>query len=141
MDERAIFQTDIKPTYGFIDYTLLDNTHFDANGDFSYRSGTVTVSILRSDADANVKSAVESFEYVDFSFEYEDEIDFSGFSVGFFWVMFIIIGFLLPIAPLLVGLLLPQSAKRTYPKRWYTLAVFAIIWMIAAAVIAVILLW
>jgi hypothetical protein len=57
-----------------------------------------------------------------------------------FWIFFVLVGYIMPLAPLLVGLLLPQSAKRHRLKRWYALAVFAGLWLLAATVILIILL-
>ena len=124
---------------GYVDYTLLDNTHFDANGNFSYRSGNVTVSLLFDNAEVGAKSAVEAMESIDFEITYESEADYESVGPIVFWFFFILIGYALPLAPLLVGILLPQSARRGHQKRWYTLTVFAVLWILAATAILIIL--
>lgn len=133
----AIYQLD-EQTLAYVDYTLLDNTHFDAYGNFSYRSGSVTLSVLLNTADT--LAAIDSINPIEFGIVYESDADYETVGLVIFWIFFIFLGYLLPLAPLLVGLLLPQSAKRHRPKRWYALAVFAGLWLLAATVIFIILL-
>ena len=135
----AVYQLDGE-RYGFVDYTLLDNTHFDASGDFSYRSGSVTLSVLKGDAYAALMETVDTMDDFDWEITYENDPDMATAGLVIFWIFFVLVGYVMPLAPLLVGLLLPQSAKRHRPKRWYALAVFAGLWLLAATVILIILL-
>ena len=126
--------------YGFVDYTLLDNTHFDASGNFSYRSGSVTLSVLKGDVYATLMETVDAMDDFDWEITYENDPDMATAGLVIFWIFFVLVGYAMPLAPLLVGLLLPQSAKCHRPKRWYALAVFAGLWLLAATVILIILL-
>lgn len=65
------------------------------------------------------------------SYEYYD--------VSAFWVFYVLNGFLLPIAPLVVGVVTAHSAKRGKPRRWYILSALAGAWMLLATVLALFL--
>ena len=127
--------------YYYVNYLTLGNQYFDADGNFSYRSGTVGLIALNSAQSATVQGAVESQSYRYAEYEWEDDewID-DDVSAGFFWVMLVLFGFLMPIPFLVIGLVLPNSAKRGYPKYWYVLAVIAVVWMILAAILTGIML-
>lgn len=48
-----------------------------------------------------------------------------------------ILGIAVPIAPLVLGLCLPHSAKQGYKKRWYLLAIFGGAWMLLGILVLV----
>ncbi len=125
--------------YYFVDHKTLDNTHFDANGNFSYRSGTVSLTLLSGQAPIALREAKENLVEHDTVRTYEDE-GYVEEDVIIFWIFFILIGFLLPLPLLIVGLILPHSQKRGYPKYWYRLSIAAGVWIVLSIVITVILL-
>ena len=55
-------------------------------------------------------------------------------------VAVILIGIVLPLAPLIAGLLLPRVQKWGYPKHWYALAVTGGLWLAAGIAILLIIL-
>lgn len=135
----AVYQLD-EELYGFVDYTLLDNTHFDASGNFSYRSGSVTLSVLKGDAYAALTETVAAMENVDRDSLFENDPDMEAAGLLIFWIFFVFVGYVLPLVPLFLGLLIPITSRRRGSKRWFLLAVFAGIWLLAATVILIILL-
>lgn len=138
-------------SFGYVDYTVLDNSHFDADGNFSYRRGEVTVYILddfvselkRHSDGSYTLSGRYTYEY----WEYENDIDFIGgadviadAAVVSFWVIFVMIGYLLPIAPFVVGLVFANSKKMSHPKRWFIVVGLAALWFLLAVLLMVLLL-
>ena len=56
-----------------------------------------------------------------------------------FWIFFSLLGFVVPAALLAVSLILPRSEKLGYPRYWYTVSVISEIWLLAAALLAIVL--
>lgn len=142
-------------SYGFVDYKTLNNSHFDADGNFSYRQGEVTVYALSDDFDSMMKNGADgkknytmSGSYTYEHDEYEDEgigiIGGMGYidedAITAFWVVFVMAGYLLPIAPLAVGLVFARSKKMSHPKRWYLVAGLAALWLLLSVILTVLLL-
>ncbi len=137
--------------FGYVDYSTLDNSHFDADGNFSYRQGEVTVYPLKELA-GRVDSALSNSYTIKRSFtyeyyEYEDDFDIIDDSdyiekaaLASFWIVFVLMGYLVPIAPLVIGLVFANSQKMSHPKRWYVVAGLAVLWMVLAVVLTVLLL-
>lgn len=125
---------------GYVDYKMLNNSHFDAEGNFSYRSGTAPVILLPSNIADTLQASAEQIEYCEPDYEYEAPASpFINF-LPLFWTICIIIGYILPLILLLLGLFLPRSKKRGNPKRWYVIAVLAAIWIVLATALILILL-
>ena len=87
-------------------------------------------------------ATTERLKAVSASVIYEDELTFDpdeemATSIAAFWGCLIIFGFILPIAPLVVGLVMPHSAKRGCPTRWYLVALLSAVWIAIAIVIAI----
>ena len=57
-----------------------------------------------------------------------------------FWIIFVVLGYLVPIAPLVIGLVFARSKKMSHPKRWYIVAGMAVLWMVLAVALTVLLL-
>lgn len=56
---------------------------------------------------------------------------------AFVYFTIAILGIAVPIAPLVLGLCLPHSAKQGYKKRWYLLAIFGGAWMLLGILVLV----
>ena len=122
--------------YYYLGYQGLGNQFFDADGNFSYRSGSVDLVPLDATLTETVEDAIDQLDYERVEYEYEDdEYDSSPLfgnkedSISAFWCATVFFGILLPIAPLVMGLVLPHSQKRGYPKYWYALAIAAALWI------------
>lgn len=125
--------------YCYINYLTLGNNYFDANGNFSYRNGTVTVTVLDDGLCDYVDEAVDDIDYFYPKYVYESD----GFDDGdkvVFWFAFVLFGFLAPIPFLVIGLTFPHSQKKGCPKHWYALAAIAAVWLLAALLLAVVML-
>ena len=137
----------------------LDNSHFDADGYFSYRSGEVKLIRLDGDALTKVNTALMNMRIKEKNVIYESlvisgycdiygepiESDFIYESPSeseaqlSFWVFFIFIGFIVPIVPLVIGLVLPRLKSLGKERYWYIMAGFAAIWLLASLGILLIL--
>ena len=59
--------------------------------------------------------------------------------VGLVYFTIAFLGIIAPIAPLVLGLCLPHSAKQGYKKRWYLLAYLGGAWMVMGVVLLVVM--
>lgn len=137
----AIYQLDVDE-YWYVNYYELGNEYFDANGEFSYRRGSVTMTRLE-DSEA-VRAMIAATDYFYPNYVYEDdgrvveEPDDTG-TWMFFWVAYVLC-FLLPPIPLIaVGAILPFIKKLGKPKYWFIFMAFAILWLIAALLLGILM--
>lgn len=130
--------------YYLLDYTELDNSCFDADGNFSYRSGSVDLYKLSEISASGAKALLDSLSNKSFHYESEGfddiiEID-NDLSVVLFWIMIALLGFAAPIILFVLGMLLPKSKKHNGERRWYVLSWLAIPWIICAITLTLIIL-
>ncbi len=130
----------------YVDYASLGNNNFDADGNLSFRSGTVNMVKLSGELSSAMYQAIDDLEYryVDYTYEYT-EIMFSGgndseFSLGIFVFFYSILGFVIPAALAVMGLCLAGSRKLGRPRYWLILSGIAVVWILTAAGLLVILL-
>lgn len=134
----------------FVDYSDLDNSNFTADGSFSFRHGTVTMTKVEdteyfedimyflniSDDD---RSIFIQYDYYSDS----EEVDYTGsfFTATaakvFTGIVISLLGYLLPLIPTIIGFVLPHTKKHGYTKRWYWLSGLGLAWM--ATVTAILL--
>ncbi len=125
----------------FVRYSELENNCFDADGNFSFRSGTVTMRVLDGDSASTVKLAGENTSYRTAAHHYENFSDATpDIPKAFFWTCCLAVGFVLPLPALGLGLLMPRFKFLSRPRAWYWLAVLAALWMVLSAVLMVLLL-
>ena len=105
--------------YLYIDYTLLSNNYFDADGYFSYRNGEVTAKVLNSDGISTINELIDELEYPDYNYTYEDnsESDFSDVLIVLFWIFLIGVGIILPIIVIGISAFLPPFLERKRKRR------------------------
>lgn len=150
----AVYITPDGSTY-YLCFEELPNTYFDADGFFSYRKGNVDVLKLEGDALDAVTEAIDRMEYKDVNNLFEasvvngyydvngnpigdgfdfgiDDSDYENFSIAVFWIFFILLGFVVPLAVWVLGILFPRIKKMGCDKNWYWLAVIAAVWMLSA---------
>jgi|GEM_PF-3278445 len=132
----AIYKIEGKLYY--LCYRDLPNNHFDANGDFSYRSGTVTLTKTDEETAQALSEAVDRLEHRAYDRDYEGgnrdgEDDYEeGFS---FRVAFVFWGFVLPILFIGMGLLLPRFFKTRFGAHWRYLAYGSTAWFVLALIL------
>jgi len=140
----AIYEVDGALYY--VNYTELGNEYFDANGNFSYRSGRVEGKLLTGKLANSVEGHVNELKFTSYrpkySFEEGDIFtpDPSNDSPLLFWGCYLLIGFLLPAVALIFGLILPRREGLGKPIYWYAMAVAAALWIVAALALLILLL-
>lgn len=129
----------ISDSYYYLNYSMLGNQHFDADGNFSYRSGEVTLKNVDA-CRAAIAAAVVEITAEDFVETEEDFGESEELAQFFFWVGFVFLGFLLPIPFLLLGIFLPLSQKLGKPRYWRLLTWLAIAWMALSLLLMILIL-
>ncbi len=130
----------------YLNYDKLSNDHFDADGNFSYRRGSVTMyKVDGAPVYSTILEAEDSFYYFYGKSEYEadhfDDFDVNGVAlakVGF-WAVFVLIGLALPTWSLVKGIVNSRSAKHANGKHWLIISLASAVWIILAVVIALII--
>ncbi len=143
----------------YVCFEDLDNTHFDADGYFSYRSGSVQAYELDDEERAIIEGSVDKmerkvhkkiYEYDvirgycdvngndidDFGFDYDDGDYIIGIKVMFI-VTTVIIGIVAPAVLLVFGVVLARSKKTGKAKCWYALSVSSAVWLLSAAALLI----
>ena len=124
--------------YYYLHFLSLGNQYFDADGNFSYRNGSVKLTVLSDSIAEELDLVAEDSVYTETVNIWENE-NGDLIPASAFWVFYVLIGILLPIAPLVVGLILPHSKKKGYPKYWYILSIIAAIWIFLAILLMILL--
>lgn len=143
--EGALYVHPAHEGYLYIHYSTLDNSYFDADGNFSYRQGTVEAVELSEEYTLAVNDRISVLNYLQIEYTREyDELNpeepatsSEDSAVTFFWIFFVFVGFLLPIAPLVVGLVFANSRRMSHPKRWYIVVALAAAWLLLSLMLAV----
>ncbi len=147
----AIYQYD--GTEWYICYDRLANNYFDADGDFSYRRGTVEMyAIGNGILHTEIVEAMVNMTRVERSTIYEDEdvnpkaerperekMDPELRAKIWFWVVYFIIAFALPAWSLAVGFVNSRSPKHGRDKWWRMVSLGSLIWIIFGFAIMLIL--
>lgn len=140
----AIYEID--EVFYYVNYQELGNGHFDANGNFSYRSGSVEATVLGGELLTTFSTYLEvlegspyklTYSYEEGSLLVPDPDDYSPF---LFFACYILLGFVLPIVPLVFGLVLPRRTKLGKPTYWYAMAIAAGAWIVLALALLILLL-
>ena len=129
--------------YWYVNYYELSNEYFDADGNFSYRRGSVTMTRIEDAEAINSMLADTRYFYTEYVYENDGstpdgETDETG-TWGFIWIAYILC-FVLPSVPMIiVGFILPFIKKLGKPGYWFIFMAFAILWLIAALLLAFLL--
>ena len=140
------FYTDISTgEIYFINYLSLGNQYFDADGNFSYRSGNVDMVKLDAETEKAVTEALQNskqiyngYEWEDSGIYYSEEEALSLTPV--FYVGLIILGFVFPLPFLVCGIIFPRIKKFGKPKYWYIMSAASLAWVLASTVFTIIVL-
>ncbi len=130
--------------YWYVNYTDLPNNYFDADGNFSYRGGSVRMTRLSDTSDlegiiSNAKYIDNDYIYEWDSFEYEIDEKETDTWLTLFWAFYTVCVIIPPIPMILLGFILPFIKKLGKPKYWYSLLAFALLWLIFAIALAILL--
>ncbi len=139
--------------YYYVCFEDLDNSYFDADGYFSYRSGSVQVYELDRNTEKNINAAISNMITKKYNIIYERDVingiydiygnpiehtydpDDSENILGliiFILVMSFVAG-IIPVALLILGIVLANSKKTGKAKCWYALSASAALWILSAA--------
>ena len=128
--------------YWYVNYYELGNEYFDANGDFSYRRGSVTMTKIEDAQAVNFMIADMRSFYSDYVYENNGsvavETDDTGYWV-FLWVVYFVCFLLPPVPLMIVGFILPFIKKLGKPKYWFIFMAFALLWLIAALLLGILM--
>ena len=122
----------------YLHYLSLGNQHFDADGNFSYRSGSVELTLLDEEISAKLDGVGENITPWYTNYTYEDEMELVA-PAPVFWTLYVLFVMGMPLALLIVGLAMARSKKRGYPKYWYILSIIAALWLLAAILLMILL--
>ncbi len=127
-----------------VDFAALPANCFDAEGHLSYRAGDVQGVMLDPDVEAGYTSAEWSrWNWLIVSHPFQlDERSEKDITVALvlFWIFFVFNGFLLPVVPLVLGLVFANKKKWGKPRRWYLLSILAAVWILIALIIMIVIL-
>lgn len=119
----------------FVEYDLLSNDHFTADGKFSFRSGKVQLAKLPTNLFSQLKkSYIDNVEYNSFQKTYEeDELYESSHDDNYdetsekiaFGILYSLVCFVTPLPLFILGLIFPHPRKLGKKKYWYSLTVIS----------------
>lgn len=129
---------DVDGTLHYMKYRELDNSNFNSYGDFSFRSGTVTLYPLTDDLSSSVRDAFEHLEKYtlisDSEYVYSDtgfpsvDLDENSAFVALI-VLATVFGIILPAVPLAFALYFLFKKRTAYPIPSYVTLVASSIWL------------
>lgn len=123
----------------YLHFLSLGNQHFDADGNFSYRSGRVELTLLDEKISTELDETGENI--TPWSTKYAYEADDAGMILpeAAFWALYILVVMCPALALVMVGVVMARSKKRGYPKYWYILSLIAAVWLLAAILLMILL--
>lgn len=136
---NGVIYADSNGSLYYLNYLTLGNQHFDADGNFSYRQGTVELVVLDKSTAATVAISIDNMEEEETQYTVEGDGAFGSDEENSFLGFCIFVGILLPVPFLVIGLTLPTSKKRGYPKYWYILAAIAAAWILLSVILMILL--
>lgn len=129
----------------FIDYESLGNQYFDADGNFSFRKGTVEALVVDQETLKYINETKSNAEYLDTDYEWEDSGIYYSEEEALsltpvFYIGLIILGFVFPLPFFVCGLIFPHIKKFGKPKYWYIMSATSAAWILASTVFTIIVL-
>ena len=123
-------------SYLFVNYDKLPNNYFDSTGRFSYRQGEVKAYKLNIAQVSDMNSYNSSLVPFEIVYKSEDIPSSSQHGKGFYIAIFVIvtaiIGFIIPLIPLIIGAIRILKGKTKNPKRWYLMFAGCGLWILLA---------
>lgn len=138
----------IEESWYYVNYDSLGNEYFDADGNFSYRRGTVELSLLNDALSKKINAACEHLEvlYTVYTYEESEYMTYSEYQgedsslgVVIFWVVYALLCFALPAAFVVLGCVFARIEKFGRPKYWYVVSALALAWILVSIVLAIVI--
>lgn len=130
----AVYEIDGQ--YVYLHYDKLDNNHFDADGNLSFRSGTVPALRLNSQQTEVVDNAIEDAESFSVSMTYEQTEPLEG---GIAMILMVLMLFppmvMLPCITLVLGVTLACIRSVPGRGRWLLVAILSLLWILFAVIL------
>ena len=139
----------IDEAWYYINYDTLENDKFDADGNFSYRRGTVELSKLSDELAKKIDIANDSkdilytvytYEEDEFVEDFEHEYFDESFGVALFWVVFSLVCLALPAFIAVGAFIVARLDKLGRPKYWYIVSLIALVWIVSSVALMIIIL-
>ena len=139
----------IEGSWYYVNYDLLGNEHFDADGNFSYRRGKVELVKLSAKLENKINTADKNKEILHTVYTYEgdehmkySEYKESDYTVAeaVFWVFYSLICLVLPVAIGLGAFALARLEKLGRPKYWYVVSLIAAVWILLSVILMIVML-
>lgn len=144
--------------YYYLNFDELKFNHFDAKGNLTYTGGEVSLLKIKNELLERTEAAINSMSVHPYTKINENDKIISDFENGLygsdvelairkttaivtFWIIYVVVGFLVPIAPLIVGFSFARSEKRGNPKHWYAVAYLSLAWLALSLILAIILIF
>ncbi len=133
--------------YYYLNYETLGNNYFDADGNFSYRSGSVAITPVDAMTASVLSQTIDALEYIDIEYTYENERgtsidDADAILEAMFWIIYILIGIIVPTPILVLGLVMPIVRRKKVgakAMRWLVFAALAALWLILAVLLGILM--
>ncbi|MBE6605398.1 MAG: hypothetical protein E7639_06850 [Ruminococcaceae bacterium] len=144
MDETGTFGHEhgavyvINGEYWYINYDALDNTYFDSNGYFSYRSGTVTMKKVDKTAFDAVLDAREKF-HIQYTYQSDEIKETNEDGARVIFALLSILFLILPVAALTVALVLYLREPRPRRRRYLITTLLAGAWLLLFLILLIII--
>ena len=138
-------------TWYYLDRASLSDEHYNDIGELNYRDGKVKVYPLKGATAAYILKAEDNLTYASYYYDltYEEELyteryieeNRAAVTVAVLiiaFLIFVFVAFILPLPVLVLGIVLPQIKKLGKPKYWYSLCVFALLWMLLTLLLLIV---
>lgn len=124
--------------YLYVNYSSLENNHFDADGNLSFRSGTVPIVRLSATDAEYIETALESAEQfsVNTITEEIEPLD-ATISLSIFLILISPVLYLLPLVLMILGIVMLCIKRIPGRKRWIWVIVLAAAWLVLAVLAGV----
>ena len=134
----------------FVEYDLLSNDHFTADGEFSFRSGEVKLAKLPTNLFSQLKNSyIDKLERysVNYTFEedelyepsHDDDYDEASAKLAF-GIFYSLICFITPLPLFILGLILPHPRKLGKKKYWYSLTAISGLYILIGIILLLVIL-
>ncbi|MBE6689742.1 MAG: hypothetical protein E7590_00465 [Ruminococcaceae bacterium] len=126
--------------YYYLSYDELPSHVLNADGSFNFNAaGEVTIHPVAESLHAPLEEAIDDMDLRFEEYTYENPFA-DAVPIAFFWIVFVLIGFVAPLAFVVAGLILPHIGRLGRSKYWYIIAIAGGVWILLAALLMILLL-
>ena len=123
----------------YVDHSTLENNQFDADGNISFRKGSIELIKLEGDLLTKMRVYINKMEYIPNTMKFEREIEIDDGNYKELGISAIVwSGMICPVGGIAVGCILPNVKRLGKPKRWYAVAVLSGIALVLSVILLLI---